>query len=274
MAVDWILNFSCPPKETLGAGDFLAGTDCLLECLKARSRAEAIAAIAQRRGESPIGKSITIRVANADGQVTDREVSYDDLVREGQQLTVHEPACSGCPANVLGRPFGCVGVINYPIRRPAEEWLMSRLQPTSTFGGHLLLAMIRDFGYTGQPLRRFRQAGLFEAKQPATRTLDNGSVVSADQVFQAIFCISEPLDPGHCLCILFWLGCIRLDGAVVQTPEQALTVNRLEGAGERAALTKLDVGEPAADQGIRAMQLLLRGLYASWLLDAPVWVSA
>src|SRR5262249_24189258 len=159
--------FSCPPKETLGAGDFLAGTDCLLECLKARSRAEAIAAIAQRKGESPAGKSITIRLAHADGQVTDRQVSYEDLVREAQQLTVHGVGCAGGPANVLGKPFGCIGVVNYPIRKAAEQWLLSRLQPTSTVGGKLFLAAIGDFGYTGQPLQRFRQAGLFEAKQPA-----------------------------------------------------------------------------------------------------------
>ena len=278
MAVDWVLHYLCQPKEAFGGGDFLAGTDRLLECLKARHRADAIAEIARRDGESPAGKSVTIRVAHADGDVNDREVTYEDLVREADQLKPHEPACAGCPANVLGKPFGCIGVINYPIRKVGEEWLVNRLQPSSAVGGKLFLAAIRDFGYTGEPLRQYRTAGLFEAGRPLTKKLKKGffggDAVTSDQLFQAIFCIGEPLDPGHCLGILMWLGCLRLDGAVVETPEQALAVSKLEGAKARAEGAQFDVGEPAADPAVRPMQLLLKALYSSWVLKAPLWVSA
>jgi hypothetical protein len=56
MAVDWVINLPCEPKETLGSGDFLAGTDDLLARLKAGNQAELIAEIARQEGESPEGQ--------------------------------------------------------------------------------------------------------------------------------------------------------------------------------------------------------------------------
>jgi hypothetical protein len=278
MAVDWVLHYSCPPKEALGGGDPLAGTERLLDCIKAGNRAAAIADIARRAGDDPRGKPIVVQVRRADGEVEERETSYDELMSEAQELRPHEAACRGCPANVLGRPFGCVGAINYPIRRAAEEWLAGRLQPASAVGGKLFLAAVRDFGYTGEPLRQFRAGGLFEADRPVRKVLKRGlfssESVTSDQLFQAIFCIGEPLDPGHCLGILLWLGCLCIDGAVVESPEQALALNRLGNADERRGRTSLELGGEPADGGIEALQLLLRAMYASWVLDAPLWVSA
>jgi hypothetical protein len=99
MAVDWVLNLPCRPKEVLGDGDFLAGTDALLDCLKAGNRAAAIADMARQHGDTPEGKSIVVRVARADGQVEDQPVKYDDLVAQSRRLDPLAPACAACPAN-------------------------------------------------------------------------------------------------------------------------------------------------------------------------------
>ena len=278
MAVDWILNLPCQPKEALGNGDLLVGTDTLLACLKAGNRAAAVADMARQNGDSPEGTSIVVRVARADGEVEDQEVCYDDLVAQNRQLDPLAPACEGCPGNVLGRPFGCIGVVNYPIPATVEQWLVDRLQPSTVVGGKLFLAAIRDFGYTGQPIQQFREGGLFELARPIKKKLKGGlfssESVTTDQLFQALFCIGEPLDPGHCLGVLFWLGCLRLDGAVVESLEQAAAVSRLGGVAERQQRTALVTGgDPAAD-GVSSFELLLQALYRSWVLNVPLWVSA
>lgn len=279
MAVDFVVHYPCRPKHQLGEGDLLVGTEQILDCLKARGRAAAIAEIAERDGESPQGKSVTLRLMHAaDGQATDRKVSYEELLNESQRLAPLESECDSCPARLLEKRFGCFGAINYPIRQAGEQWLMNRLEPSSTVGGTLLLSAIRDFGYTGEIIQQFRAANLFEADRAIRKSLKRGwfssDQVTSDQVFQAIFCVGEQLEPGHCLGILLWLGCIRVDGAVVQSPEQAMTVNRFASPTERQARTRLDVGEPASEEAVSAMQLLLRALHASWLLDVPLLMSA
>ncbi|OWK36537.1 hypothetical protein [Fimbriiglobus ruber] len=278
MAVDWVLNLPCRPKETLGDGDFLAGTDTLLACLKAGNRAAVIADMARQQGNTPEGTSIVVRVARADGQVEDQPVRYDDLVAQSQRLDPLAPACEGCPANVPGRPFGCVGVVNYPIPRAVEEWLAGRFQPSTAVGGKLFLAAIRDFSYTGQPIRQFRAGGLFESDQPIKKKLKGGffssESVTTDQLFQALFCVGEPLDPGHCLGVLLWLGCIRLDGTAVETPEQAAIVTQLVRTDERRQRTELVTGADLPVEGVSQFESFLSALYRSWLLDVTLWVSA
>ena len=278
MAVDWVLNLPCGPKQALGDGDFLAGTDELLARLKARNRAQLIADIARQHGDSPEGKSVVVTVGLPGGETENQEVTYDDLVAQARELDPLAPACEDCPANVLGQPFGCTGAINYPIPRAVEEWLASRLQPSSAVGGKLFLAAIRDFGYTGEPIQGFREAGLFDSPRGVKKKLRGGlfssESVTTDQLFQAVFCISEPLDPSHCLGVLTWLGCVRLDGAPVETPEQAATVHRLTEPEERVRRTELDTGADHSVEGVEAFDAFLQAMYRAWVLDVTVWVSA
>lgn len=278
MAVDWVLNLPCRPKEALGHGNFVAGTDALLACLKAANRAAAIADIARRNGDAPEGKSIVVRVAKPGGKVEDQKVSYEDLVAQGRQLDPLAPACDGCQANLRGIPFGCFGVINYPIPAAVEQWLAGMLQPSSAVGGKLFLAAIRDFEYTGKPIQGFREGGLFESPHPVKRKLKGGlfssQSMTTDQLFQALFCIDEPLYPEHCLGVLLWLGCVHLDGRPVESPEQAEVVNQLDETSERRQRTTLVTGADHAHESTASFELFLRALYLSWVLNVPLSVSA
>jgi hypothetical protein len=277
MAVDYILLYLCAPKEQLGDGDPNLGTDRILEALKARTRANVLADMARRDGKDPHGQTITLRTVGPNREPIDVKQTYEELRAESDKLLPFEADCVGCPANVMGKPFGCVGVVNYPIPRTAEEWLMARLQTDAEFGGKLLQAMIRDFNYTGEPIQGFRTAGLFESKSPVQRNLGHGPagpVVTSNQVFQALFCISEPLDPGHCLCVLCWLGCVAIGGTPVTDPLLMREVAALETPADRLARTSLDIGQASGDPGIAAMQRLLRALHASWVYDTRLWVSA
>ena len=279
MGVDFILHYRCRPKEELGNGDVLAGTDRLLAASKARNRAEVIAELCRRDGESPEGKKVVVGLLTAnDGTVRENEVTYEQLVEEGQVPTRYESECAACPGNVHGGLLGCMGYLNYPIPQASEQWLMERVQPSGSVGGQLFLRAIRDFGYTGEPIRNFRQGGLFESGRAVKKSLKRGwlagEAVTSDQLFQAIFCIGEPLNPGHCLGILLWLGCLRLNGSVVATLEQAQAVMQLASPEQRRGEAELDIGTPTDDPALSGMQDLLRALHASWIFDVPLLVSA
>src|SRR6516225_4389041 len=175
MAIDYIIDLPCRPKRDLGEGDHGRGTEHILDCLKARNRTDLIRELAARDGRRPEGLSITLRVQHADGDAVDRSVTYEELVARGRELEPFESECASCPANVRGRPFGCIGAVNYPIPRRAEEWLMDRLLPTSTFGGELCRRALGDLNYTGEPIRRLREAGFFESPTAVVRILDDSA---------------------------------------------------------------------------------------------------
>jgi hypothetical protein len=262
----------------LGQGDFIAGTNHLLSCLKAGSRAAAVAEMARQQGVVPAGRSVVVRTAGAEREADDQQVNYDDLLAQSRQLEPLAPICYGCRGNILNRPFGCCGLINYPISRTVEEWLAARLQPSSAVGGKLFLAAIRDFGYTGQPIQPFRAAGLFEAAQPVKKRLKRGwfasETVTTDQLFQAMLCVGTSLDPAHCFGVLLWLGCLQLEGAVIESSEQVAAVNQLREVTQRRQRTAFVTGAEPALEGVAAFERFLQAMCRAWLLEVPLWVSA
>lgn len=274
MAVDLALLYPCPPRDKLGDGDPGRGTEVILDCLKARSRAEALAEVVRRDGRSPEGVSVTVHRYTPDGLSEPVEVTYEELLEQAAPLDEHAGHCTNCPANLLKEPYGCVGAINYPIRRAAEEWLIGLARPADEAGGFLFLRAIEDFGYDGEPIRRFRQAGLFELKRGLTKKLGPGKTVSSDQLFQAVFCIGEPLDPGHCMGVLLWLGALTLDGDRIAGPDGLRELLGLDTPKERTTRARLAVGRRSDDADVAAVQRLLLFLYGSWVFDTPLYVSA
>jgi hypothetical protein len=74
--------------------------------------------------------------------------------------------------------------------------------------------------------------------------------------------------------VLLWLGCIRLDGAAVETPEQAAGVNRPGAPEERRQRTALATGGDRPVEGVAQFEAFLLALYRSWVLEVPLRVSA
>lgn len=278
MALDWILDLGCEPKKTLGDGDHEQGTDALLARLKARSRAAALADAAERNGDSPENQSVKLRLTGPDGAVEERRVRYQDLVEQGSELDALEHECHRCPANVRGRPFGCIGAMAYPIPANAEQWLAECIQPASTIGGDILLKAIADLGYTGESVQAFREQGMFERREPLVVDVNDGSPemrpVSTNQVLQAILDVEQPLQPSHNMMILVWLGLLQLDGERVTSAEQAKALSRLLFPRECHDRTSLLMDETASSADVAGLQWLLRAMYRSWQLGAPLRVWA
>jgi len=278
MAADFILLHPCPVKQALGDGNVDAGTDRLLECLKARGRAAAVAEHHRRRGEEPAGKTITLQLYHATRGTETRQVAYEELLAQAAPLEPLEPHCRGCPANVLGRPFGCIGDVKYPIPLTTQRWLLDRIEPPGTLGGQFFLRGVADFDYTGEPLVSFRQNGLLEGATPPSRTFHvgpgNDLTLSVDQLLQGVLCVNAPLDPTHCLLVLLWLGALRFDGVGLATVDRLREAIGLTTPAERSRRVGLDLGRPHDDPAVRSMQSLLEGFFAAWVLDARLWVWA
>ena len=279
MAADYFVHVTCAPKQALGSGDAVHGTWALHELLKARSAADVIAQFAEQGGRSPAGVSVTFGTSGPDNRVVEKSATFEELLEQSAPLEMHAGACHGCPANVFVKPFGCGGQIPYPISRAAEEWLMKLLQPTTTVGGFLCSHSIKDFGYTGEPIRKMRARGLLESTTPVARV--EGSwlskrTVTSDQILQAMLAVGEPLNPAHCMGVLLWLGCLRLDGKSLFTVSDAPLVQTLLGLktpDERRSRTTLDVGPQRQDLSTSSLQSLLKAFYLAWVLDVSILIS-
>jgi hypothetical protein len=205
MGLDYIVNLSCPPKLALGSGDLAKGTFDLLARHKAKSQAESLAQMAEDEGQNLDEIAITI----ADGHGNERDVTHADLLKQAEPLAKHAPACEDCEANVVGRPFGCIGSVAYPIDNDGEEWLLARVVGAGKDAHALMFAAIDDFEYDGAEIREHRKAGIFENKKGLTAKLERP--FSTDAVFHAIFSVGEELEAFHCAMLLVWLGAITPD---------------------------------------------------------------
>jgi hypothetical protein len=279
MGADLMICFDCPVKAKLGSGT--DGTLELLRLKKQKSQAESLVETLRGSGDQRALKDIPIglRVLRPD-RTQEKEQTLQDMIDESAKLDSLAPICSTCQANLFDDSFGCWGYVNYPITESGEEWMMARLQPASTLGGRLLLKAIADFDYDGATFARFRANGVCERKTPVVTVVKkaflSSTKVTADQVFQGIFALSEPMNAGHCMLVLLWLGALLVDGKVPADPNDPTPLMRLTNAetpAQRMALGKLSAGETSDDPGIFAMQRMLAAMHRSWVLDVPLFVD-
>ncbi|MFO0674871.1 MAG: hypothetical protein U0235_35520, partial [Polyangiaceae bacterium] len=170
MGIDLCVGLGCAPKAHLGQGDIGAGTEVILEMLKARSRADAIEQECLRTGANPSAVRINVVTRLPTGDRTEA-VTLADLRARAEPVNALGHHCQSCPARVFDHAYGCFGYANYPIPRAAEEWLMSALRPAHELGGIVCLQALADFGWDGEPVRHMRANGFFESPQAVMRDL-------------------------------------------------------------------------------------------------------
>ncbi len=278
MGADFIIHFSCRPKQALGGGNAVDGTAEMVRLVKVGHMVRFFEEEAARTGKSPDELSVTRQERNVTtGQTTDRPLSYRDLQADFGQLAPLAPDCADCPANLFGESFGCYAALRYPIPAVSEQWIMDRLQPADAAGGFLFRRCIADLGYDGSVPQRYREGGLFELAAPLERALDPkrpDEKVNANHFWHALFGVGWELKPFHCLYPLLWLGAIRLDGEVPATAQQLQAVVRLTTFEERRDRTDPDVGPTNQGRAIFEVQKLLFACYHAWLFDVPLLMDA
>lgn len=264
MAIDYIIDLDCEPKRALT-------TDDILERIKGAERAEAIIKLFRDGGDArpPAEMSFEFTRSTPQGEET-REFSVQDLLDRAEALKAFEHHCTHCPANNRRRPFGCIGFIEYPITKHAENWLLDRL-PTPDDALILLLLNqgVQDFKYDGATVKPLRQMPgvYFEDQMPEARRLGD-SWLDADQLFEMIFAVGN-INPNHAALLLLFLHAIRRD-------IEAGEIMSITREGQRAALKypftldERDHDEPT----IRELIVFLRALHTGWKLRVRVLIDA
>jgi hypothetical protein len=262
MGVDYIIHYECEPKQALT----LEG---LMGRLKGRDRARAVIRLYRERGDhrppSQMGFEMTRR--RPDGSEETEIIIAQDMLDAAAELTPWEPHCAGCPANLAGHPFGCVGAINYPVSAVAERWLLDQLPDhRHPLVFMLLQGAIREMGYTGEIVAALRASGAFlEAPEPPDRDLE-AIRVNGNQVFELLF-LSGPIQPAHGSMLLQFFGAISqdLDADVI-----ARLADPPSQAWIDAHIPFLHSPARSDDASIAALKEFFRALHLAYRLGVPV----
>jgi len=144
-----------------------------------RQAAAAEVAIARFREKFPhadedtlTGKcTVETSVKRPDGTVIPIQLPVGRVQELTAPLAELDGECKGCPANVSGRSFGCIGKLATPISKEAEEWLLARL-PDDAKDAQLaeLHQYLADQGIDGAPVEAQRsRSRMFERREAAVR---------------------------------------------------------------------------------------------------------
>ncbi|MBC8100114.1 MAG: hypothetical protein H7Y11_11775 [Armatimonadetes bacterium] len=208
MAIDYIIDYPCVPKRAFT-------TDGIIERLKGEDRAAAIIALFRENGDdrppSEMGFEFSRSAPNGEEQV--RVIVVQDLLDAAAELHTADGHCEGCPANRTGKPFGCMGFVQYPVSEQGELWLLNQLPMTTEPLVWLLLKQgLSEFDYDGASVRPLRAAdGGVYFRTPLAPLRQLGEVrIDADQLFEMLFAVGH-INPNHAALLLLFLGGIDRD---------------------------------------------------------------
>lgn len=262
MAIDYVIDYTCIPKQTLT-------TDGIVERLKARERANTVIQLFRENGDQrPPGEmGFEFTRTNADGVEETRVVVVQVMLDLAAQLDPLESHCAGCPANVSGQPFGCVGAIQYPITAAAERWLLDRLPGIEEPLPWLLLRQgVLDLGYDGEAVKALRATDTyFEESRVAGRDLVE-FVFSANQAFEMLFLLGN-IEPAHAGVLLLLFNAIPRD---VEAGQIVQIMNRSADVARDFPLTGTLTLHADDDRSISDLKRFFTALHRAWYLGVPL----
>lgn len=267
MAIDYIIDYSCIPKDQLS-------TRGILDRMKGEERARSVIRLFRENGDErpPSEMGFEFTRSTPDGQDETRVIVVQELLDAAAELIPYHSHCIGCPANRANQPFGCVGFIQYPISSAAERWLLDRLPvPDDTLVWMLLRQGVKEFKYDGATVSRLRQASdvYFEDQQPAVRRLGEFSI-NADQVFEMIFGVGDIM-PNHAAMLLMFLNAIdrRLEADEIMN-----IVPPPPGVEKRHTFIIHHDPIEDADRTIAELKAFMHALYIAWTLNVRLIMDA
>lgn len=261
MAIDYIIGYDCVPKQTLTA-------EGIMERLKGQERAHAIIKLFRDNGDDrpPAEMGFEFSRSTPEGEEETMVIVVQDLLDEAAELKPLESHCVGCPANRTGKPFGCMGFVQYPISRDAERWMLDRLPvPDDTLVWMLLKQGIKEFEYDGATVKPLRAASdtYFEERMVFQRRLGEFSI-DANQLFEMIFAVGN-IQPNHGALLLLFLGAI--DRAL--EADEIMKITPAPADAEQKHPFKLQVTDND-DATTRDIKGFFHALYIAWKLNVTM----
>lgn len=266
MAIDYVIDYDCVPKQTLG-------TTGILERLKSRDRADTIVRMFRENGDDrpPSEMGFEFTRSTPEGEEETELIVVQDIIDLAEQLNPLAHHCVGCPANRTGQPFGCTGFVQYPISGKAEAWLLNQLPSINEPLVWLLLKQgVENFKYDGQQVAALRQQDdtYFEDKQAAYRFLGEFNL-NANQMFEMIFMVGDII-PNHGAILLLFYNAI--ERSELQANEiMALAPATEEKIRKHPFLHQVMQGD---DRTIAELKEFFNAVYIAWALNVRLIVDA
>ncbi len=263
MAIDYMIDLGCVPKEMLGSVG-------IIERLKAQARAGAVIRLFRENGDQrpPSEMGFEFTSTTSAGEEETRVVVVQEMLDLAAELDPLAHYCEGCPANVLGRPFGCTGAIDYPISAVGERWLLDQLPGIDQPLVWLLLRQgVQELGYDGAPVEPLRaNPAYFEERRVAGRDLVE-FVMTANQVFEMLFLLGN-IEPAHAGVLLLLFGAIPREveaGQIVQIMNRTLTEEDIvRDFPFQMRVSELD------DNTVAGLKDFFFALHRAWTLGVPL----
>jgi hypothetical protein len=261
MAIDYAIQYPCVPRQELG-------DEQLLELLKEQERAELIIAMFRKNNDSrpPSEMGYEFTRTTPEGEEETQLIVVQDVLDRVEELVVRAHHCKGCPANRLGKPYGCASFVQYPISGEAEAWLLNNLpSPKEPLLWLLLKQGIDNFMYDGQDIALLRQKGTtyFEDRNAATRRLGEFDV-NANQVFEMIFNVGN-INPNHAGILLLFFN-------VIDRELQAHDIMSI-GTADSARYPFLMDDSDLDDKTMRELRGFFHALYTAWKLRVTLHIA-
>lgn len=264
MAIDYVVNLDCVPKQTLG-------TDGIMERIKGQARAESVIRLFREHGDDRLPSEMGFEFSRSqpDGSEETRVIIVQDMLDQAAELDPLARYCEGCPANALNRPFGCMGQIQYPISAAAEAWLLDQLPGTDEPLVWLLLRQgVQEMGYDGEMVKPLRaNPTYFEERRLRGRDMVE-FVFSADQAFEMLFMLGH-IQPSHAGMVLLFFGAIPREN--VEANHIVDIINHNLTADDIARLFPFQMKpSPDDDATISDLKQFFYAVYCAWTLNVAL----
>jgi hypothetical protein len=265
VSIDYVIDYACEPKRQLA-------TMGILSRLKARERAARVIQLYRDNGDMRPPSEMGFEMARNTpaGEEEVQVVIVQNLLDEAAQLDPLAAHCVGCPANRSGAPFGCFGVVNYPISKAGELWLLRQLPVAEEPLVFLLLRNVisenRELAEQAAAIRA-TTGNIFETEEVFGRVVE-GITATTNHLFGLLFLLTS-INPTYGSMLLLFFGAIRRD---LEADEiQALNP---APADYRERFPFRLAPEADDDPTIAALKAYLEALYLAYGLHVTVSLDA
>lgn len=284
MAIDYIIDQQCKVKETLSLNG-------MLSMIKQRNRALLSIELMKKDGkteEEARNSIFKVQTLTADGKMETKDCTALDLLNSTKPLDELQNFCKNCIANFgktsgyyQANAFGCYKVINYPISKKAESWLIDVSKNALEKGapGSLPLQFIHDQKIAGDIFNRMRKdpnGTFFELQKPLEIVTSKGlfvkKVINTNQIFDILFGMQRMKIP-HMIFLLFFSG-----GLVIQdkeptpgTNKQAIRVTKEDGQNSWWIFNLED--KDTDDDSILQLKEFFRSLFIAYGLNTEMIID-
>lgn len=192
MSIAYLIDLPCAVKKFVPASRIMR----LLY-----QREQALAALNRARGKSaevdPNNVAVRLTLKDKKGRTHAVKTTVASISKDFAMLEPHGELCRECPARIARQPFGCRGVIDYPISLKGEALLMGMVHGVMDDPGPKLLMNYFDSnGILGHRVEEMRRTAdiFFQSRKALVRRYGGEARLNVNQLIELFF-LSGNIDP-------------------------------------------------------------------------------